>query len=135
MGIYIFKCLHGDYVKLGHHLVCPRRPNAYYRVAGRGFYSCKHPECLDDKLGIFDLELVAWYPTLSRAEEKKAHNLTPKADRVGEFHPLSALDTLTDFCDGLAARVDISASAKKRAIAWGARRARRAKRAAVRRRK
>ena len=127
MGIYLFRCRGAPFFKLGHHLATPRRPNPYYRIAGRGFYGCVHPPELDGLLGVADLELVAWYPTLGRSDEREAHRLS--SDRVGEFHPLERLDALLAHCDGRGAREAVSSAGRRRALAWGARRARKARRA------
>ena len=130
MGVYVFRCLHGPWVKVGHHLVTPRRPNAYYRVAGRGFYSIVHPPALEGKLGVHDLELVAWFPELTRAHERAVHT-RGAAVRVGEFHPVDALPAILALLEGPlgGVRCAVSSPARRRALAWGARRARRAKRA------
>lgn len=91
MGVYVFECLHGPFVKVGHHLVTRGRPNAYYRVAGRGFESVVHPPALDSLLYLQHLSLVGWYPKLTREDETKIHRLF-REGRVGEFHPASDLE-------------------------------------------
>lgn len=128
MGVYVFKCLHGPYVKVGHHLVAPRRPHAWYRVAGRGFYSCKHPESLDGKLGVEHLELMRWYPNLNRVHERAIHRACN--ERIGEFHPESTLASIIKMCEEQygAENCEITLKQKARAIAWGRRRAMRAAR-------
>lgn len=128
MGVYIFRSRHADWIKVGHHLVTPRRPNAYYRVAGRGFQTVVHPDELDGKLWLEDLELVAWYPNLTTHDELDAHHLTPKELRVGEFHPAESVDVILQLCDARDARVTITDAQKRQAIAWGRRQCRRATR-------
>lgn len=130
MGVYVFRTLHAPYVKVGHHLVCPRRPHAYYRVAGRGFESVKHPEELTGRLGMRDLELVAWYPSLTRADECRVHKSC--TTRVGEFHEAWELDAILAMCDAVAPRVSISKAEERKAEAWGRRRARAAARVRAR---
>ena len=81
-----------------HFAATPRRPNAYYRVAGRGFHSVIHPPELDGRLGVHDLELVRWYPKLTRRDETRVHRAC--AVRVGEFHPVDELERTIAFCEG-----------------------------------
>ena len=123
MGVYIFRCKHAPYVKVGHHLVTPRRPNAYYRIAGRGFESVVHPSELDGKLSAYDVDLVAWFPVLTRDVERRIHASHP--DRVGEFHREEHLPSILATCDALSDRTSISDSEKRKAFAWGRRQARR----------
>ena len=119
MGVYVFGTV-GEYVKVGHHLVTPRRPNAYYRVAGRGFFSVKHPPELDGVLGMRDLELIAWYPLLSRADETATHKRCK--ERYGEFHPKSELESILSFLDGRGERVSLTEADKMKAIRWAGKR-------------
>lgn len=104
MGVYVFQCLAGPWVKVGHHLATSRRPNAYYRVAGRGFFSLVHPAALDGCLGVADLALVAWYPALTRADEQRVHRACDRTRRVGEFHPVDELERILDLCDAAGVR-------------------------------
>ena len=117
MGVYIFRCLHAPFVKLGHHKISPARPNVYYRVAGRGFNSCIHPVELRGKLDMDDLELVAWYPSLTRRHEGMLHR-SYSTRRIGEFHPEAELDALLCACDRLGPRVDVSSNARTKALEW-----------------
>lgn len=66
MGVYIFKSKHGPYIKVGHY----QGRNAWSRVAHRGFYSCVCPEEIRDRVSVNDLELVAWFPELTKKEER-----------------------------------------------------------------
>lgn len=129
MGVYIFRCLRAPYVKVGHHKVTSRRPNAYYRIAGRGLQSVVHPPELDGLLSTNDLSLVAWYPGLTRQDERCLHRAC--TTRVGEFHPASELETILARCDEMGERVLVTERERVRAMNWGRRRAR----AAARRRR
>ena len=88
----------------------------YYRIAGRGFYSCVHPAVLKDKLSIDDVDLVAWYPDLSRRDETKLHRICTAS--IGEFHPVSDLATVLKHADCLGSRRDVSADARESAMRW-----------------
>ena len=114
----VFRCVHAPWVKLGHHKISPARPNVYYRVAGRGFHSCVHPRELDGKLSVDDLELVAWYPSLTRRDEGRLHR---SFDRVGEFHPEAELPAILQACDRLGPRVAVPEDDRVRALAWASR--------------
>lgn len=131
MGVYVFRSLHAPWVKVGHHRATPRRPNAYYRVAGRGFYSVVHPPELAGRLGVHDLELVAWFPALPRAAETAVHRACEQHSRVGEFHGAHELPRILAQCEAElgGVRASVSAAARQRALAWGARRASKARRA------
>lgn len=50
MGVYVFESTHAPWIKVGHHKITASRPNVYYRVARRGFYSCVHPKELEGRL-------------------------------------------------------------------------------------
>ncbi|RPF81935.1 MAG: hypothetical protein CBC65_001700 [Rhodothermaceae bacterium TMED105] len=127
MGVYVFKCLHGPYVKVGHHLVARGRPNAYYRVAGRGFETIIHPEELNGLLYIQHLSLEAWYPKLTREEEKMVHK-TFTTGKIGEFHRLEDLDGILSYLDGVGSRTALTEDARKKAIRWGFRQVKKARR-------
>lgn len=126
MGVYVFESLHAPYLKVGHHLVTKTRPNAYYRVAGRGFQSCVHPPELDGLLFEKDLLLKAWYPSLTRKEEKEVHS-TFSSGKIGEFHDKEDEDAILLLLDGRGERREVSQRSKQRALRWGFRMARRGK--------
>tara|TARA_Y100000748_G_C15302222_1_gene412777 strand:- start:288 stop:716 length:429 start_codon:yes stop_codon:yes gene_type:complete len=131
MGVYVFQSTHdASWIKVGHHRATPRRPNAYYRIAGRGFYSIKHPEALDGHLGVGELVLVAWYPSLERCHETRIHRACDQTRRVGEFHRVDELDRILGMCERElgGTRTPVSDAARRKALAWGARRAARAAR-------
>lgn len=127
MGVYVFRCLHGPYVKVGHHLVTRTRPNAYYRVAGRGFGECVHPEELDGLLYMSHLSLLAWYPTLTRHEEILIHRQFREGS-VGEFHHIDDASEILHTLDSLGKKCTISEAGRMRAVRWGRRQVRRAQR-------
>jgi len=116
MGVYVFRCLNSDWVKVGHHKLTPKRPNVYYRIAGRGFYSCVHPGQLKNRLSIHDVELLAWYPNLGRREERAIHKVCTTS--YGEFHSTGDLITILKEGDRRDTRVVVSPSARNEAIAW-----------------
>lgn len=66
MGIYIFRSKHAPYIKVGHY----QGQNAWSRVAHRGFYSCVCPDSIKDKVSAEDVELLAWFPNLTKKEER-----------------------------------------------------------------
>lgn len=131
MGVYVFRCLHGPYVKVGHHLVTPRRPNAFYRVATSGFQTVVHPAELDGRLYLRDLHLEAWYPALERKHETEIHR-SFREGRVGEFHRLVDLTAVLERLDALSQRRAVTSAEKRKAIRWGVRQVRRARRRATR---
>lgn len=132
MGVYVFRSVHAPYVKVGHHLVTTRRPNAYYRIAGRGFESIIHPDELHGRTYIPDLVLVGWYPQLTRTVEAEVHRHF-SVGRVGEFHRLEDLDEILAWLGARDIHCDVSDAARARAVQWGQRQIRRARRRARRR--
>lgn len=73
MGIYIIKSKHSNWIKVGHHKITERRPSVYYRYINRGFYSCKCPEEIKEKVSFNDLELLYWFENLDIETEKNLH--------------------------------------------------------------
>ena len=120
MGVYIFKSLDSEWVKVGHHQITDRRPNVYYRYAGRGFHSCNHPVELKC-LSLADFELVAWYPDLTTIDEKAIHK-SGKAYAMGEFHPLHRLEDILKTLDAIGLRVQVGEDEKQKAIQWSRKR-------------
>lgn len=114
MGVYVFRC--GEWLKVGHHQVTRRRPNVYYRVAGRGFESVTHPKELEGKLSIQDVELVAWYPSLTKREEMKIHRMF--GGKVGEFHRGEKEEEILRECDKMGEKEEVGEKEKKVAVAW-----------------
>jgi hypothetical protein len=98
MGVYIFRSIHGPYIKVGHY----SGTNAYSRVAHRGFYSCSCPDEIRDRVSVGDLELLAWFPNLTRREETSVKRRW-KGDRLykSEWYPDSSLDGIRSFLAGL----------------------------------
>lgn len=118
MGVYFFECGESGWVKVGHHRLTASRPNVYYRVARRGFGSCRHPAELSGKLAADDVRLVAWFPSLTRRDEGRLHRLDPT--RVGEFHRAFAVPALLAEARRLAGSdsVAVSDADRRRAMSW-----------------
>jgi hypothetical protein len=94
MGVYIFRSIHGPYIKVGHY----SGGNVYSRVAHRGFSSCVCPPDIRDRVTVHDVELLAWFPSLTRRDEaavKKKWN----TDRLikSEWFPDTLLDEIKAF--------------------------------------
>ena len=67
MGVYIFSSIWEPIIKIGHY----RGTNAWYRIAPRrGFYSASPPPILGTRVSAHDFELLFWFPTLVRKDEK-----------------------------------------------------------------
>lgn len=77
MGVYIFRSIHAPFIKVGHY----SGQNAWSRIAHRGFYSCVCPNEIKDRVSIDDLELLAWFPTLTKKHERAVKSQWKK-DRV-----------------------------------------------------
>ena len=127
MGVYVFECLHAPYIKVGHHLQRRGRTNPYYRIAGRGFQSVVHPEELDGLLYEPHLRLVAWFPNLTREDEREIHTAF-KTGKIGEFHRKEDENDVLRILDSKGERKDVSLRSKKRAMQWGTRKVLKAKR-------
>jgi hypothetical protein len=94
MGVYIFRSRHGPYIKVGHYT----GQNAYSRVAHRGFYSCACPREIRDRVSVGDIELVAWFPSLSRKDETTVKKQW-KTERLpkSEWYPDTCMDSIRTF--------------------------------------
>ena len=120
MGVYVFASLVcPGWFKVGHHRITERRPNVWYRVARRGFKSCKCPPELVGQTDVEQLELLRFYPNLSSRDEKRLHREN-KAIRVGEWYLISELNRIlcrleTDM-GGIQA--EVSEDAKLLALRW-----------------
>ena len=86
------------------------------------FASCVHPAELAGLLSVHDLELVAWYPGLTRRDEARVHRSCHRS--TGEFHPLDELDAVLRLCDTLGPRVAVDDADRQLALAWAGRRGR-----------
>jgi hypothetical protein len=93
MGVYVYKSKHMNAIKVGHYC----KNNAWSRIARRGFYSCKCPEEIKDKVGIDDVDLLCWYPTLTAKDEKKIHAYLMQYSLCGEWFRSEAVDKIADF--------------------------------------
>jgi hypothetical protein len=100
MGVYVFKSRHADYVKVGHF----RGDDAWDRVRRRGFYSCVSPRELKSLRSASDLELLAWYPSLTTKHEKLIHRTFRSKHSVGEWHPATSSNSLGESLDDLERR-------------------------------
>ena len=116
MGVYIFEVKNTDWIKIGHHKLSPRRPNVYYRVARRGFHSCVHPAELHGKLDEDDLELLYWFPALTKREERCAHRSC--AVSHGEFHSKADLARAVACLQQHGTAEPVSPSARLAALRW-----------------
>jgi hypothetical protein len=95
MGVYIIKSLHADWFKLGHHKISERRPNVFYRYINRGFYSCKCPEEIKNKVGFDDLQLIYWFINLDINDEHNIHSqLKQNFHNMGEWYKYSDLEKI-----------------------------------------
>lgn len=88
MGVYIFRSLGGEWIKVGHYICRGKRPfdNPWYRITRRGFHSvCAPPSLRNGGLDAVAFALVAWYPNLGTKEERAIHRAFG-AGSYGEFH-------------------------------------------------
>ena len=88
MGVYIYKSKHCEAIKIGHY----KMNNAWSRIANRGFYSCKCPDEIKDKVSIEDLILLCWFPNLTPKDEKKLHRDLAEYSLVGEWFHSEAIN-------------------------------------------
>lgn len=127
MGVYVFQCRGGPWVKVGHFKprwgTCRRGGeriwlgNPFFRVERRGFANIKHPPELAGKLAAEDLDLVAWYPELTTRCERRVHRSFSQGS-VGEFHPAVDLGQILSLCDSFGSRVEVSDAERARALEW-----------------
>ena len=95
MGVYIFRSIHGPYIKVGHY----SGKNVYSRIAHRGFHSCVCPRELMDRVNLEDMELMAWFPQLTKKEEREVKKRW-KEERIygkSEWFPETMLETIRDY--------------------------------------
>ena len=97
MGVYVFQSVHGPYVKVGHYA----RQNAWSRVAHRGFASCAKPHPELPVASHADVELVAWFPAYTRADEaavkrgcQGSRRRTPRGGGLTEWYDAAALPAI-----------------------------------------
>lgn len=91
MGVYVFRSKHAPAIKVGHY--CGE--DAWARVARRGFYSCLRPACVRDRVSAEDLELLAWFPSLTPRDEGAAHRAFRAAHGlVGEWYADACADAV-----------------------------------------
>ena len=92
MGVYVYKSKYIDAIKVGHYC----KNNAWSRIAHRGFYSCRCPDEIKDRVSIEDLILLCWYPNLTTKDEKKLHKLLLEYSLCGEWFKSSAVDKILE---------------------------------------
>lgn len=80
MGVYIFKSKHIDAIKIGY----TSHSSPWKRVYSKGFYSCLCPLEIKTKVGVYDIELLAWYPNRNKYDEKSYHYLLYEYNICGE---------------------------------------------------
>lgn len=90
MGVYVYQSKHMNAIKIGHYA----KQNAWCRIAHRGFYSCVCPLEIRDRVGIEDMDLLGWYPTLTPKDEKKIHKALHSYALCGEWFSTDALSAL-----------------------------------------
>ena len=92
MGVYVYKSVHLDAIKVGHY----SKSNAWSRIAHRGFYSCICPPAIKDKVSVDDLVLLFWYPNLTAKDEKNIHKYLSVYAICGEWFTSDALGKLAE---------------------------------------
>ena len=92
MGVYVYKSNHMEAIKIGHYC----GSNAWSRIAHRGFYSCRCPNEIKDKVSVEDLILLFWYPTLTSKDEKALHKSLKQYRLCGEWFRSEAVDKLPE---------------------------------------
>jgi len=102
MGVYVFRSLVSDWIKIGHY----KGTNAWSRVAHRGFRSCVCPHDIGTRTTATDLELIAWFPSLTTRDESACKSRW-KHDRVGEWLPASKTQDVLDFLESVACHASL----------------------------
>lgn len=115
MGLYVFFWKGGDWAKIGHY----NRNNAWSRVAHRGFNSCAPPCAAARGLTVDDLDLVAWFPSLTRRDEGRLHRAHAAVRRY-EWYPKALAEEIVRSiveggCENRAADCDRAAALATRA--------------------
>jgi hypothetical protein len=112
MGVYIYQHKVHPFIKVGHYI----KGNPWSRVAHRGFRCCKHPSVLDGQLMIDNLGLVAWFPDLNTADEKKYHRTHRTVRADGEWYSAETLPNALSYFEKIG-RQDMSMCDKDAAMA------------------
>ena len=92
MGVYVFRSLHGPYIKIGHYA----KSNAWSRIAHRGFHKILHPKELRGKVSVEDFTLVYWNQTHTTKDEKSFHKHCASYRVIGEWFHEDALPLLQE---------------------------------------
>jgi hypothetical protein len=96
MGVYVFRSRCAPFLKVGHYAGA----NAWSRVAHRGFFSCRRPAELEDRVGVDDLELVAWFPSLPKATERLVKQRWRRERARTEWYPAGLEGAILAFLRG-----------------------------------
>ena len=97
MGVYIFQSTHADFIKVGHY----KNSNPWSRIAHRGFFSCKSPPLLQNKLHVSHFKLVAWFPNLTTKHESEIKKRWYRDRNRTEFYPLNCFVHIIKFLESL----------------------------------
>ena len=97
MGVYVFRSKHEPYIKVGHY--CGQ--NVWSRIAHRGFSSCVCPSSLVGRVTLEDVELVAWFPSLSKKQESavKKRWKEVRVYQKSEWFPSSCESDIVQFLE------------------------------------
>ena len=99
MGVYVFRSRHGPFIKVGHY----SGTNVYSRIAHRGFHSCVCPRELGGRVNLEDMELMAWFPQLTKNEEREVKKRW-KEERIygkSEWFPETSMTSILSFLSTL----------------------------------
>lgn len=93
MGVYIIKHKFSDWFKIGHHKITKTKLNVYFRFINRGFYACRCPDEIKNKVSFEDLDLLYWFPNLDIVKEIRIHNYLKKIyEHYGEWYINADID-------------------------------------------
>lgn len=82
-------------IKIGHY----SKSNPWSRISKRGFFKLICPYQIKDKVGVDDLDLIAWYKNLTAKDEKKLHRDLSEYRICGEWFDINALKVVHMFVD------------------------------------
>jgi hypothetical protein len=107
MGVYIFRSRHAPFIKVGHY----SGQNAWSRVAHRGFSSCVCPREIQEKVAVDDVELLSWFPNLTKKDEASVKRRWKEQRIYGksEWFPEALLEEVRAFLVGLGGGEDCAA--------------------------
>jgi hypothetical protein len=90
MGIYIFKHKDTNWIKVGYH----GSRNPYRRLLYGGFNSVICPEEIRGHAYYTDMELLCWFPNLSKKVERGIHRKFKDVKTNGEWYNISFLEDI-----------------------------------------